>query len=228
MSKFIPIDMPRSKSFGCNYYETYSLKLKRNVRLYSELEYKNFLTLEMDSKITEFCEQPIKINIEIDGKSESTVFDMWVHYSNGIEEMQEVKYTTDLDPFNELSKKTRMQIQKQELWCKTYGYNYNIRTEKVIERGTYYINNLRYLYGLVKRSDNPLIRNYIKILQNKISLNKVMIKDIINEKELLNENLFSIIALGIYEGKIEADINSKIICYDTELWNFNTSSKNAE
>ena len=222
MSKFIPIDIPRNKCYGNNYYETYSIRLKRNVRLYSELEYKNFLTVEMNPKVIEYCEQPLKIEIEIDGILESSIFDMWVHYRDGTEEMQEVKYMSDIDPINEYTKRARRQVQKQEQWCRANNYKYSIISEKEIEKGTYYINNLRYLYGLIKRIDIPLYRHYTKMLQEKMIFNRIKVNDILNDNIIKKELIFPTIALGIYEGKIQADINNRVINYETEIWLNNT------
>jgi len=226
MSKFTPLNMPRSKCFGNNYYETFSVKLKRNVRLFSQLEYKNFLTLEMNPEILEFCEQPIKLQIEIDGTIENSILDMWVHYRNGTEEMQEVKYTIDLEQGTEFYERVKKQIQKQEQWCRINGYIYSIRTEKILDAGTYYINNLRYLYGLIKRLDIPLYRRYLKLLINILLLKRITVRDIVNDNKLPVESIFSTIALGIYEGQIEANIFNEIISYDTEIWLKDTYSTN--
>ena len=68
MSKFRPIEMPRCRKYGNNYYITYSKKLNRNITLYSQLEYHNFLTIEMNPHVMDFCEQPLAINVEIDNK----------------------------------------------------------------------------------------------------------------------------------------------------------------
>lgn len=48
MPKYKPLEMPRGTAYGNNYNNTYSVKLQRNVILYSQLEYHNFLALEMN------------------------------------------------------------------------------------------------------------------------------------------------------------------------------------
>jgi len=58
-----PIDMPRATHYVNNYYEVYSKKLKRIVRMFSSLEYANFLTLEMNPAVKKFCEQTLEIEI---------------------------------------------------------------------------------------------------------------------------------------------------------------------
>ena len=58
-----PIDMPRGTHYGNNYYLVYSKKIHRTCRFYSNLEYYNFLSLEINPKIEKFCEQPVKIEI---------------------------------------------------------------------------------------------------------------------------------------------------------------------
>lgn len=49
-----PNDMARATHYGNNYYEVYSKKLKRIVRLFSSLEYTNFLTLEINPSVISF------------------------------------------------------------------------------------------------------------------------------------------------------------------------------
>jgi hypothetical protein len=176
----------------------------------------------MNPKVIEYCEQPLKVEIEIDGIIESSIFDMWVLYRDGTEEMQEVKYISDLEPINEYTKRARRQVQKQEQWCKANNYKYSIRTEKEIEKGIYYINNLRYLYGLIKRLNIPLARRYIKTLKEKILFDRIKVSDLLDYSDMPAEMIFSIIALGIYEGDIQADIDKRVLNYETEIWLNNT------
>ena len=73
-----PIDMPRATHYGNNYYVTYSSKLKRNVHLFSNLEYYNFLDLECDPNVVKFCEQPLQIDVILGNEVKHAIFDAWV------------------------------------------------------------------------------------------------------------------------------------------------------
>lgn len=53
-----PIDIPRSTHYGNNYFAVYSNKIHRICHFYSNLEYYNFLSLEINPKVSSFCEQP--------------------------------------------------------------------------------------------------------------------------------------------------------------------------
>lgn len=55
-----PIDIPRSTHYGNNYFAVYSNKIHRICHFYSNLEYYNFLSLEINPKVSSFCEQPVK------------------------------------------------------------------------------------------------------------------------------------------------------------------------
>ena len=91
-----PIEMPRGSHYGSDYWIIYSYKLKRRVRLYSYLEYAQFISLEMNPLVEYFCEQPFEINGTFNGKNKKSVFDFWVQYKNSNSEFQEVKYMSEL------------------------------------------------------------------------------------------------------------------------------------
>ena len=80
-----PIEMPRGTHYGSNYFVVYSHKLKRNATLYSNLEYYNFLTLEVNPNVEYFCEQPQEIAICLENKIRKAIFDMHVVYKDGRE-----------------------------------------------------------------------------------------------------------------------------------------------
>lgn len=111
---YSPIEMKRSMRYGNNYWEVYSPKLKRNIRLFSDLEYDNWLHIETNPNIVSFCEQPLKVKILHDGKMRETIFDMWILYNNKVEEFQEVKYISELNGNSSKSKRSIKQIELQK------------------------------------------------------------------------------------------------------------------
>ena len=218
MAKYQPLELPRGKAYGSNYYMTYSIKLQRNVILYSQLEYHNFLTLEMDPHVKDFCEQPLEIRTEIDNKIGQSVFDMWVYYDNDREEFQEVKYKKDLNMHIDGNNRVIEQIHKQKKWCQLNGYDYAIRTEEDIYFGPYYISNLRYLHGLIIRDMKCLSDTYIKQMIAHIKDSKVSVLILTQTLNISMHDIFSIIAYGLYTGVLAADIDKTILSYDTRIW----------
>jgi hypothetical protein len=218
MEKYQPIEIPRDKTFGSNYYISYSKKNKRNVILYSQLEYHNHLTLEMNPHVIKYCEQPLQIYIEIAGTYKTSIFDMWVLYDDGTEEFQEVKYIKDIEGNGSQSERTRQQMFKQEEWCKLHGYQYIVRTDRVLHLSQYYISNLRYLHGLLLRNNDYILNDYITQITECINNSKVSILKLTENLQLTNDKLFPAIAYGIYKGIIKANLEKAIISYDSYIW----------
>lgn len=147
-----PIEMPRGTHYGSDYWISYSYKLKRMVRLYSMLEYANFITLEMNSAVEYFCEQPLKIeNADHSLNKRAAVFDFWVQYTNSKNEFQEIKYSSELTGNNDASIRSQKQIEFQRNWCLANGYNYRLLTEKDLYIGQFRIQNLELLHSHLLR-----------------------------------------------------------------------------
>jgi hypothetical protein len=204
--------------YGNNYFNTYSIKLKRNVSLFSELEYHNYLTLELDSFVVSFCEQPLKIEINLDGKLMTSIFDMWVLYKDGTEEFQEVKYVKEIEKVEHPPSRTMCQIQKQRMWCEQHDYKYSIRTEKEIYKGPYYISNLKYLRGLIARYNGEVNKEYLIKIKNHLQHGRVNILTLTQLSNSSGAYIFSVIAYGLYTGVIETNLTTKLLSYDTYVW----------
>jgi hypothetical protein len=114
-----------------NSWITKSFKIGRVVYLESDLEYSNFLTVEMDPQVVKFCEHPFEITIEIDGKIEKSIFDMEVEYQDGKTELWEIKYKSELtDKEDKSSLRSQHQIMKQRQWCESNKIDYKVRTDE--------------------------------------------------------------------------------------------------
>ena len=122
--------MKRNDKFGCNYWEVFSPKLERIVRMFSDLEFDNYILTETNPKIQTFCEQPIKIKTLVDGKEVISVIDMWIKYHSGKEVFIEVKYQSDINPANPKSQRSIRQIKAQKKWCEGNGFDHIVMTEK--------------------------------------------------------------------------------------------------
>lgn len=146
-----PIEMPRGTHYGSNYWIFESKKLHRKVTAYSNLEYENLLTLEMNSDVEYYCEQPHSATVFISGKEYHTIFDIYVVYKNGKEEFQEVKYKQELNSASPNGERSRKQIEIQKMWCRQNGFQYTLRTDEDIEVGQYFIRNLSVLSTKARR-----------------------------------------------------------------------------
>jgi hypothetical protein len=197
------------------------MKNKRNVKIFGELRYKNFILLEMKSKIIEFCEYPLILKIDIDGGEHEITFDMWVKYQDGSEELQIIDFLNHSESILNEDNTRYRKYKKISEWCITNNYIFNLISELDINKGMYYINNLRYLIGTIKRNEIPLLQRYVKILINKLHDDRIKIGVLIDMQILPNDIAFSVLGHGIYCGVLNADINDKILCYDTEVWLIN-------
>lgn len=197
-----PIKMPRGTHYGSNYYEFLSRKLKRIVTAYSNLEYWNQICLEMNYKVDQYCEQPLKTEVFFDGKRHETVFDVWVKYKDGTEEFQEVKMAEELEDESNYAERSYKQIILQKAWCEQNGKNYRVRTDKDIILGTHYIRNLLYLYPKVLRIEG------IEPIGEKHILKCISERETVTVGQLVNGGIISskagidLLAYLYYKGEI--------------------------
>lgn len=196
--------MPRGSKYGSDYFVAYSYKLRRTIKLYSNLEFKNWLTLEMNPVVATFCEQPYKAEMLVEGKKKHTIFDMWVQYKDGREEFQEIKYSSYLTGNDKYSIRSQEQIKLQEKWCKLSKMPYVVRTEKDIEIGPLYIENLLHLTARIKRYNQALARSYYKNIQEYLLNAARPINDLRLDigKVISTEDILSIMAFAFYDGLI--------------------------
>ena len=150
-----PIKMSRGSHYGSNYWEVFSKKMGRKACFFSNLEYHNFLTLEMDPNVVQMCEQPLGIEVMVDGKKEKSILDYWLKYADGSEEIQEVKSVESLKEDSKDYIRTKAQIHKQKLWCDENNIPYTIRSEKEIYAGEYLVENCAYMASKVRRYRLP-------------------------------------------------------------------------
>lgn len=180
-----PIDMPRGAHFGSNYITVYSMKLKRTCKFYSDLEYFNFLSLEINPEVKRFCEQPFKAPVNLDNQLKHVTFDMWVLYRDEREELQEVKYTHDITGDTPEALRSQEQIRREELWCKENNIDFVVRTEKTIPQGIFFLRNANIMAARLRRyvptqDDfyNPRITNALKQF-GKLTIHELIINNML-------------------------------------------------
>lgn len=213
-----PIEMPRATHYGNNYFKVYSSKIHRLCDFYSNLEYYNFLSLEINPKVEAFCEQPLKIEIIQDNQIKHAIFDMWVKYRDGREEIQEVKYSSELTGDSKSAIRSQEQIKREEAWCKANNIDFSIRTEKNISNGRFFLDNanviasrLRHYIPTEDKYYNPHIVN---ILENH---KKLTVLELIENKILPINNEITHLCYMYEKGIIDLNINDKPLNYKTEV-----------
>lgn len=213
-----PVDMPRGSHYGSNYHILPSRKLGRNVCAYSNLEYENLLSLEMNPEIEFFCEQPAKVFVIADGKKQETIFDAYVFYRNGVEQMQEVKYYDELHSNTEKGERDQEQIRNQKIWCETNQIDHIVRTEHEIEREAFTARNLAWLAAKARRWHNS-DREMEKYICHYLEKHHSATIGLMYEAGMFNRyNGLDVLADMVYRGKIFIkDIDAEVISNASEV-----------
>ncbi|MCY8034296.1 TnsA endonuclease N-terminal domain-containing protein [Bacillus sonorensis] len=212
---YTPIQINRSTRYGNNYWEVYSPKLKRTVRLYSSLEYDHWLLLEVNPSIKSFCEQPLKINYTLEHKIHSSIFDAWILYTDLTEEFREIKYLFDLS-----KPKTQKQINIQRKWCLENGYKYSVQTDDIIRKNSILLENAKKIIpflsnSLEKHPLNHKILRYVNCSSNPTGTSLKNITDILQEN--IN-SVFGCVINLVFQGKLKIDIESQRVTIHSKVW----------
>jgi hypothetical protein len=217
---YTPIPIKRSTRYGNNYWEAYSPKMNRNIRLFSDLEYDHWILTETDHRIQSFCEQPLRIQTSYNGKPVESIFDMWIMYKGGHECFVEVKYTKDLDPANPRSNRALQQTAVQKSWCQEHNYTHTIRTELDIRNNGIYLSNMKQLLGYIKNRKRPIELDQFQVMEF-LKKGRTSLSEIEQSTRLQTSRIREAVFWLIYEGIVESDMNNRLIGPLTEVWIFN-------
>lgn len=214
-------DFKAQRRYGNNRYICKSLKLNRRVYCFSLLEYYNFLLTEFDSETIDFCEQP-KMNISalINGKERRSRPDMVRLDALGNLTVIECKPIKNLD-----DKRVKEQIYIQKDWCKKYGHEHILFTEKDINAKEILMSNLKFMHTTLSLLDNQTLSS-LEVLSQRIIDYEEKTEDISVNNLLLNHpfinkgNYINILAWMYYQGEININIEKNYLC-DESLVKFN-------
>lgn len=208
-----PLITDSSKKFGNNRWLAYSNKLKREIYLFSDLEYEHWLQIETDPNIVDYCEQPIKMEIISNDTKVSSVIDMWVKYNNGKQSFIEIKYTKDLSKDS-----VKKQIFVQQAWCKANQLNHQIKTENEIRRiNSIKLSNLKFIIKEVKNSIASS-EETINLIKSHIENQPKTVEQIAKDSGIQLNQLINILCKLFYSGEVIFNIDSKNIGKYTEVW----------
>lgn len=213
-----PIEMVRSTHYGNNYYVVYSSKVRRLCHFYSNLEYYNFLSLEINPNIDTFCEQPLKIQILQDNKLTYAIFDMWVKYHDGREELQEIKYESELHGNDPKSIRSKEQIRKEQQWCELNNIDFVVRTDKTIPLGRFFLNNASIMCARLRRYTPTEDKYYNPMIISMLQKNgTVTVGALIDNNVLPIGNELSHLCYMYEKGFIHMNIQNRPLDYKTEV-----------
>lgn len=207
-----PLITSASKRYGNNRWESFSIKLKRNVYLFSDLEYQHWLQIETDPNIIDFCEQAIKMEIIEDNKKQFSIIDMWVRYKNGKQFFIEIKYSKDL-----MKDSVKKQINVQQLWCKANQATHLIKTENEIGLSPIKLSNLKLLIRQVKNT-TEIKQEKIDIVKKHISGQPKLIQQIAIETNIEISELIKIVCILVNNGYINCDLDATHLGKNMEVW----------
>lgn len=205
-----PIITNFSNKYGNNRWIVYSQKIQREVYLFSDLEYANWLLIENDSLVKYFCEQPILIKSQDDdGKIIKTIPDMYILYQNGVEEIREIKYEKDLETDRALR-----QSSEQKKWCMQNNMKHQIVTEITLLQNYVLLSNLKLLSKLDEIYNEEFsleVKKYVSNIPKTLS-------QISREMNLEFDNVAEKLFFCIKEKQFNANIESLFLGPLTEVW----------
>ncbi|MFL1997225.1 TnsA endonuclease N-terminal domain-containing protein [Lysinibacillus irui] len=205
-----PINTNFGNKYGNNRWIVYSIKINREVYLFSDLEYANWLLVENDPSIKYFCEQPTLIEYKIEnGKTLKSIPDMYILYDNGIEALREMKYKKDLN-----TERGERQSFIQKDWCNKNNYKYEVYTEDLVIENRVYLSNLKILSKLNTENNDYLQNEVKKHLSYKPKTILQLSEEMGLELEFIIEKIFSLIKINY----IHSNIKDLFLGPLTEVW----------
>ncbi len=205
-----PLIKKRNGRYGNNHWMAYSSIIKRDVNLFSDLEFDHWVLIETDRTVEFFCEQPDEAIIE--GEKTTSIFDMWIRKKDGKEIYIEIKYEQDLN-----DEQVVKQINLQKKWCELHGKEHQVRTEKDIRNNEIYLENLKDILPYLQNNSTIVEIDRHKVI-SQLKDGRKTLKEL---NQVLNINLprlYEAVACLIYTGEIKANINIEYFGLETEVW----------
>lgn len=211
---YSPIQIKRSSKFRNNYWEIYSPKVKRNVRLFSDLEYDFWVLIETNPQIRAFCERPLEIEQFYEEKLVKVMFDMWIKWENGDEQFIEIKYSNQSRNPDRATRNTLLQQQ----WCTNNRKNFVIKTEKDIRRNNILLSNMKTLLPYISNRPHPVETDLYKVKRQLSKIKKSSIAELDRQLDIDPIRIRESIYWLLYHGQLQANTDSKPIGPNLEVW----------
>ncbi|MGC4379217.1 hypothetical protein WD019_20220 [Fictibacillus sp. Mic-4] len=208
---YSPIPIKRSSKFGNNYWEAYSPKVQRNVRLFSDLEYDYWILIETNPKIQAFCERPLEIKQIYNGKVVKAMFDMWIKWENGEEQFVEVQYSVS-------NRSVKLASIIQQLWCKHHQKDFLIKTEKDIRENHILLSNMKTILPYISNRPHPVETDLYNIKRYLSKVKRCTIAELDHYLALDRIRIREAIFWLLYHGQIQANVDTTPIGSSLEVW----------
>lgn len=208
--EFTPVLIPESTKYGNNRWTVFSPKLKRTISIFSDLEYYNWLRIEMDPTIVDFCEQPIKIEEIIDGHKRSSIPDMITKNIDGKYTLIEVKHKKELK-----NERVLRQIQIQKKWVSKNNYVHKIFTDEILKE-KWKLLAWKKIIQTISSTDESTLMGHEKLILSRYQNSIITIDTILKDSDNSNDALKAIYYL-LYKGRIEFSCLSEKMTRHTEV-----------
>lgn len=195
--------------YGSEYWEVYSPKVGRDVKLYSIVEWLHWLLLESDPNVIYFCEQPVRMLTPV-GEKGSSFIDMWVLFADLSEEYREVKLFKDVN-----SERSKKQIQIQKSWCERNGFVHRVVTELDLENFKLQIENCKEFIGFIPHEISArhlkLQRSVTDIVvsHGQIKFMELVEKFVGSSEQQIMSAIFTLIHSGVLHAPLDIQRYSK-------------------
>lgn len=209
MTLFTPINYPEHLRRKSNYYEFYSIKNKRNMQVYGTYAYYYSLILELDCNIISYCEYPFEVLLAVSGKKPyKTIFDFGVidSLNNKI-----------IHNFYSNTSKAKENSYHEERWCKENDFLYKAMNKDDICANSYYLYNLKFLYGMLKRASEPIYIRYLNMLLNSPLKEGNTIQQLVSQLDITMIDLYKVVALGLTTGQLTLSLKDNLVNYNMEV-----------
>lgn len=198
---------PGRGSYGNNLWQAYSPKLRRNVKLYSDLEYHHWILVEATSEIVTFCEQPVRMLSRVDGRDRASYIDMWVKFRDGTEQYRELKYAKDIAQLEDRPL-LRRQLSVQEAWCRRNGAEHVVVTDEVVHANKLLLRNWRLILSILANAKDIDRRKFRQTIldvvdaKGRISIDELR-RTIIGTEAILLATIFELIQMGSIQAPLD-------------------------
>ena len=204
----------KSKHYGNNRWFTESLKLKRLIHLYSDLEYDHWVLTETNPHVESFCEQPVNNALN----QQPFVFDMWIKWKNAKHVFVEVKYENKLNPSSgKFDQKALDSVQRKADWCQRNGFEFQIVTELQIRNNQIYLENMKRLIGFLKNGEIDIF-THETILKTIRTIHKTSLEGLIRTGGWDSQIVFQFLSTAVVRGEIHTNLDTEPLSKFTEVW----------
>jgi hypothetical protein len=178
-----------------------SKKNDRSMFFESMLEKTLFITLEFDTNVVSYLEQPVKIEYKLNNRKTSYHPDCLVNYKDGKSKLVEVKYSTE---FIEKKDELEIKFDQARLYAKQNDMTFDTFDERCIDVQT--LRNMEFLYSFATHPrDNDKEQTIIDILKDNQELSVIEVLALITENRFEQAKYLPYIWKLVFENTIKVD-----------------------